>query len=105
MSVLTITDRVGKTQTIEPADGRSVMQALRAAGYDDILALCGGSCSCATCHVIVHPDDFAQLTAMTEEEEELLEDSAERTPTSRLSCQIKLNPSITQLRITIPKEG
>jgi 2Fe-2S ferredoxin len=105
VSSLTITSTTGVTRTVDASDSLSVMENIRKAGFDDLLALCGGCCSCATCHVIVHPDDFAKLQPISADENDLLDSAEERTPTSRLSCQIPFGPSLDGLRVTIAKEG
>jgi 2Fe-2S ferredoxin len=105
VSSLTITSTTGLTRTIDASDSLSVMENIRNAGFDDLLALCGGCCSCATCHVIVHPDDFAKLAPIGEDENDLLDSAEHRTPTSRLSCQIPFGPALDGLRVTIAKEG
>jgi 2Fe-2S ferredoxin len=43
--------------------GRTVMEVIRDAGFDELLALCGGCCSCATCHVYVDPAFADKLRA------------------------------------------
>ena len=79
-------------------------QGLRDGGVDELLALCGGCCSCATCHVIVDPDDFGRVGPPGEDESDLLDSSAERTPTSRLSCQIPFGPALDGLKVRIAAE-
>lgn len=80
------------------------MEAIREAGFDEMLALCGGACSCATCHVYVAAD-AADLPPMSDDEDDLLESSEHRTPLSRLSCQIRITPDLLGLRVTIPQEN
>jgi len=53
MPQLNVVLRSGETKTIDAIDGHSVMQSIRDSGIDELLALCGGCCSCATCHVYV----------------------------------------------------
>jgi len=55
MPQLIVVTREGETRTIEGETGLSVMEVIREAGIDELLALCGGCCSCATCHVHVDP--------------------------------------------------
>ena len=43
----------GRAVTIEGASGRSLMQAAVSAGVEAIVADCGGTLSCATCHVML----------------------------------------------------
>ena len=60
MPKLVVVNRAGEEKTIEASAGVSVMEAIRDNGFDELLALCGGCCSCATCHVYVDPA-FAAL--------------------------------------------
>ena len=53
MPKLTVVNRDGEESTIEVEDGLTVMEAIRDNGFDELLALCGGCCSCATCHIHV----------------------------------------------------
>jgi 2Fe-2S ferredoxin len=76
------------------------MEALRDNGYHDILALCGGNCACATCHVYVEPN-HPGLPAMGPDENALLDAAEHRTSASRLSCQIQITDVLEGLRLTI----
>ena len=93
----------GARSTVEAKAGTSVMEAAIRHNVRGIEAECGGSCSCATCHVYVEPAFFDRLPAADEMEAELLEGvAAEREPTSRLSCQIALTPELDGLTVRIP---
>ena len=52
MPKLVVVNRAGDESVIEAETGLSVMEAIRDNGFDELLALCGGCCSCATCHKI-----------------------------------------------------
>lgn len=80
------------------------MSSLRDAGVDDILALCGGNCSCATCHVYVDPEFLGNLNGMSADENNLLEGSGFRKETSRLSCQLEMNDSLAGMRVVVAPE-
>ena len=84
--------------------GVSLMAAIRAAGVDELLALCGGSCSCATCHVYVDETFLGQLPPIRNDEDELLDFSNHRAPNSRLSCQVPLTAALDGLCVTIAPE-
>lgn len=103
MKVL-LTDREGVTKEIDQPEGITLMEAIRFSGSDEILALCGGCCSCATCHVYVEPGFEAELPAMSDDESVLLDTSDHRDARSRLSCQIALKPSLEGLQVTIAPE-
>ena len=104
MPRLSVTMRDGKTREIEGEVGLSVMEVIRDAGVDELLALCGGCCSCATCHVHVDPVDLDRLPPMAADEDDLLDSSDHRNATSRLSCQISLAAALDGLRVTIAPE-
>ena len=84
--------------------GQTVMEAIRDNGFDELLALCGGCCSCATCHVHVDPAFADKLPAMSEDEDDLLESSDHRNETSRLSCQIEFTSDLDGLKVQIAPE-
>jgi 2Fe-2S ferredoxin len=104
MPELIVTMRNGETQALDAVSGMSVMEAVRDAGVDDMLALCGGVCNCATCHVYIDPAFAGLLPPMSEDENELLDSSSHRDERSRLSCQIRVNDSLAGLRLTIAEE-
>ncbi|HEY7808853.1 MAG TPA: 2Fe-2S iron-sulfur cluster-binding protein [Allosphingosinicella sp.] len=104
MAELTIVGRDGTERTVEARSGWSVMEIIREAGFDELLALCGGCCSCATCHVHVDPEWAGKLKPISADEDDLLDSSSDRDGTSRLSCQIDFRPELDGLRVKIAKE-
>ena len=104
MPKLIVVTRDGKEQEISGEAGLSVMEVIRDAGIDEILALCGGCCSCATCHVHVDPEFAAKLKPMSEDENDLLDSSADRDENSRLSCQIEFGDNLDGLKVRIAEE-
>jgi 2Fe-2S ferredoxin len=90
---------------IEGQSGLSLMEVIRDAGIEEVLALCGGCCSCATCHVYVDSTFAERLPPIGEDENDLLDSSDNRRQESRLSCQILLGDSLDMMRVTIaPKD-
>ncbi len=104
MPKLTIVTRDGTERQVQGRTGWSVMETIRDSGIDELLALCGGCCSCATCHVQVDPDWADRLRPIKGDEDDLLDTSEHRVATSRLSCQILLTPELEGLRVTIAPE-
>jgi 2Fe-2S ferredoxin len=104
MPKLTVVTREGQESTIEGEAGLSVMEVIRDHGFDELLALCGGCCSCATCHVYVDEAFADRLPAMSEDENDLLDSSDHRNGTSRLSCQIPFSAALDGLRVQIAPE-
>jgi 2Fe-2S ferredoxin len=104
MPKLVVVNRAGVEQEIEAGNGVSVMEAIRDAGFDELLALCGGCCSCATCHVYVDPAFADKVEKLGEDENDLLDSTDHRTANSRLSCQIHLSDAVSGLKVTIAPE-
>jgi ferredoxin, 2Fe-2S len=104
MPTIHVVRRDGETETIHPQGSTTLMEAIREAGFDELLALCGGCCSCATCHVHVDAEWFDMLPRIGEDENDLLDSSDHRNAWSRLSCQVKLSDALDGLRVTIAQE-
>jgi 2Fe-2S ferredoxin len=104
MPKLVVVTRDGSEKAVEGDVGLSVMEVIRENGFDELLALCGGCCSCATCHVHVDPEWTSKLPAMSEDENDLLDSSDHRGETSRLSCQLPFTADLDGLRVTIAPE-
>ena len=80
------------------------MEALRNNSIDGVVAECGGSLSCATCHVIVASEWLTQVGEVSDMENDMLDCTAtDRLLGSRLSCQIELSDALDGLRIAIPE--
>ena len=104
MPKLIVVTRDGEEREIDGDAGLSVMEVIRDAGIDEILALCGGCCSCATCHIHVDPEFADKLPPVSEDENDLLDSSATRDGWSRLSCQIDFGPALDGLKVRIAEE-
>lgn len=104
MPKLIVVTREGAEREVEGEAGLSVMEIIRDAGFDELLALCGGVCSCATCHVHVDPEFADKLPAMSEDENDLLDSSAYRDDRSRLSCQLRFGPALDGMKVQIAEE-
>jgi 2Fe-2S ferredoxin len=101
---LTVVDRDGNERELSATLGYSVMETIREGGMDELLALCGGCCSCATCHVFVDPEWAGLVGGPGEDEDDLLESTSSKRSTSRLSCQIEMSEALNGLRVTIAPE-
>ncbi len=94
----------GKEERVSAREGATLMELIRGAGFDELLALCGGCCSCATCHVYVDESDLKRLAPIGDDENELLDASQYRKANSRLSCQIPFTADLAGLTVTIAPE-
>jgi 2Fe-2S ferredoxin len=103
MPKITCINAQGIPQTIEVPAGQSLMQAATSQGLKGIVAECGGSAMCATCHVYVDPAWMDKIPAANSTELEMLECTAsERTAHSRLSCQIRITAELDGMVVTLP---
>jgi len=94
----------GTRSEVEAPVGYSGMQAAQQNGVPGIVAECGGSACCATCHVYVSDEDLPRLPPVSVQEDQMLDCTAsERQPNSRLSCQITLTEALDGLTLRIPE--
>ncbi len=104
MAGMIVIDRDGARHEIEGKVGVSIMETLREFDWGSA-AICGGMCSCATCHIYVAPEWGAQLPAVQPEERELLEElDGYRPATSRLSCQVPFEQPLAGITFTLAED-
>ena len=101
---LHLQDKDGSQHTVKARIGRSLMQAAVDAGLDGIAADCGGSLSCATCHIIIAAEPgWPCCQRLMRDEAAMLEmTAAPAEPGSRLACQLKLAPALDGLQARLP---
>jgi 2Fe-2S ferredoxin len=100
MALLRVVDRDGVEHEVDAKPGLKVMETLRELDYG-VAAICGGMCSCATCHVYVDPEWTSKLPEPMSDERELLTELSHHEQNSRLSCQIEFTNELAGLRVTL----
>ena len=104
MAKIVVTDREGNSQEVEAQTGISVMENIRDLD-NSVEAICGGMCSCATCHCLVDSGWFAKLAPRSPDELELLEElDSYNADQSRLSCQVEFTADLDGMVLTIGPE-
>jgi ferredoxin, 2Fe-2S len=103
MPKIVFTEPGGARREINAPLGLTLMEAARQNGVQGVVALCGGACMCATCHVYVDPKWLARLEPREEMEEGMLETAWEPRANSRLSCQIQITADLDGLQVTVPQ--
>lgn len=103
MPKVIVVDREGVERELDAPEGVTLMEPLRDMD-EGVAAICGGMCSCATCHVYVDPQWVGRLPEPMSDEQDMLGDLISRRDNSRLSCQIMLNDSLSGLKVTIAPE-
>jgi 2Fe-2S ferredoxin len=104
MPQLTVVKRDGTSEEFEAPNGYTVMEAIRDQGIDELLAICGGCASCATCHVYVDEAYLDRLPGLKGDEDDLLDSSDHRQANSRLSCQLPISAELDGMTVTIAPE-
>ena len=104
MPTLTVVTREGEERQVQAENGLSVMEVIRDGGIDELLALCGGCCSCATCHVHVDAAFLDSLPPMGPDEDDLLDSTTDRDARSRLSCQVPFTAALDGMKVFIAAE-
>jgi 2Fe-2S ferredoxin len=103
MPKVTFLRPTGNDVVVDASGGTSVMQAAVSNGVTEVVAECGGTLACATCHVYVAEEFLDRLPAVSEDEEEMLDYTAtEREPGSRLSCQLPMGPDLDGIVVRCP---
>ena len=94
----------GREMTLDVAEGQSLMEAATQRGVPGIIGECGGSMSCATCHVVVDPAWSDRAGTPSTFEDDMLDiTEADRQPTSRLSCQMKMSAALDGIVVSVPE--
>ena len=103
MPLITYVESNGTQHSVQVEIGSSVMQGAIDHGIEGIVAECGGSCTCATCHCYVDDAWFPRLNEPEEMEKDMLICAHDPRPNSRLSCQIAVTDELDGLVIHIPE--
>ncbi len=103
MAILQVVDRDGVAHEVECKPGLKVMEVLRELDYG-VAAICGGMCSCATCHIYVDGAWLEKLPPPMSDERELLSELSHYRENSRLSCQVEMTAALSGLKVTIAED-
>lgn len=105
MPSVTFIHKDGQKQEVDAPIGLSLMEVAIQNGIDQIEGACGGSLSCATCHLYVQPEEHERLLpedGLSEEEEDMLDLAFDLKKTSRLCCQLIVDDSYEGLEVALP---
>lgn len=103
MTKIIFIDPDGTETPLDAQDGESVMSVAIANGIDGIVAECGGSMMCATCHCYVDDSWAEKAGTRNDGEDDMLEcATSDVRDTSRLSCQIRITPDLEGLIVHLP---
>ncbi len=103
MPTITFISHSGQISKVFAQTGDSLMETATFNGIPEVVAECGGACSCATCHVYIDPDTYAQLPSPDETEKEMLEFAIDPRKNSRLSCQVEITEELEGMVVHTPE--
>lgn len=93
----------GTEHRVDAPLNETVMQVATSNMIPGILADCGGSCTCATCHCYVDARWSDKIPAASEDEKDMLEGAIDPDDTSRLTCQIHITEELEGAIFKIPE--
>jgi 2Fe-2S ferredoxin len=105
MAKFTVETRNGTKKEITGKNGVPLMKLIRRAGIEELVAQCGGTCSCATCHVYLTLPPGAKVLPAGPSENMMLANATDRTFASRLSCQVRFDDDLDGLHVVIAPEN
>jgi len=105
MALIEITSSTGEKSELDASNGDTLMEALRDNGYDEVEAICGGVCSCSTCHVYIDGGWINKLEERSADEYQLVSSTENYKENSRLSCQITVSDELDGLELTIAEQS
>ena len=95
----------GSEITAEVPAGHNLMEAAVAANVPGVVGECGGTLSCATCHVFVDDAWTAATGGPGDFEDGMLDATeVERRDASRLSCQIEMSEALDGIILRVPSD-
>lgn len=103
MPVITFIDHQNNVHKVEAKSGNTIMQTALNNQIEGIVAECGGSCSCGTCHCYVDEQWLDKMPEVSSVESETLECAVGVKSNSRLSCQITVTDDMDGLVIRLPE--
>ena len=103
MPKVTFIEHGGAVHTFQTSGGQSLMQIATSNRVPGIIADCGGSCSCATCHVYVQQEWIDRLPPASSAEKDMIDCALHVQDNSRLSCQIELNDALDGIVVRLPE--
>lgn len=103
MPKITFIDVDGTSYDAMVDAGLSLMEGAINVGVPGVLAICGGSCACSTCHGYIDDAWVAVVGGPNDIEDATLELANERRAGSRLTCQVQVTAAMDGLVVHVAK--
>lgn len=92
----------GEEHSVDVEENMTLMEAATLNLVPGVEGMCGGICSCATCHCYVDEQWSGKLEAPGAGELQMLDTASERTEQSRLGCQVVVSWEMEGMRVRLP---
>jgi 2Fe-2S ferredoxin len=104
MVAITYVEHNGTRHAVEVEPGSNLMIGATLNMVPGVDGMCGGICSCATCHCYIAEPWSGRLPAAGEGEQAMLEGASHRRADSRLGCQVIVSEALDGLEVQLPPE-
>ncbi len=104
MPNITYVEHDGTEHTVDVEEEMSLMEGATLNMVPGVEGMCGGICSCATCHCYLADEVLAKLPKPSAGELQMLDSASHRTANSRLGCQVAVTAEMEGLRVDLPPE-
>ncbi len=102
MVAITYIEHDGKRHTVDVDADMNLMEGATLNMVPGIVGMCGGICSCATCHCYIPENWKDRLEPPSMGELNMLESASHRRPNSRLGCQIVVRKELEGMEVEMP---
>jgi len=93
----------GTRHAIDVEEQMTLMEGATLNMVPGVEGMCGGLCSCATCHVYIPDAWAAKIPALEDGEDVMLNDASERKGSSRLGCQVVVTSELEGMEVHLPE--
>lgn len=104
MVAITYVEHNGSRHTVDVEPGSNLMIGATLNMVPGVDGMCGGICSCATCHCYIPEAWRGRVPAAGEGEQGMLEGASHRKDNSRLGCQVIVSEALDGLEVHLPPE-
>lgn len=104
MVTVTYVEADGIEHVVDVDENMNLMEGATLNMVPGIEGMCGGICSCATCHCYIEGEWADKVDSAQAGELGMLETALHRKETSRLGCQINVTQELDGIVVHLPPE-
>ncbi|HEY3699452.1 MAG TPA: 2Fe-2S iron-sulfur cluster-binding protein [Spongiibacteraceae bacterium] len=104
MVAITYVEHNGTAHTVDVEENMNLMEGATLNMVPGVEGMCGGICSCATCHCYVPEEWQDKIPTPALGERNMMSTAKHRRENSRLGCQVVVTPELDGLVVHLPEE-